>query len=100
MHPISCVDHSERIFEGEKLKIVYAGLLGIAQGINKLCEELNYNNIEFHIYGAGAEKEKIQSFIYTIHTKPRFKANCFAIFYPLLSKFSTTISCSSYYGRI
>ena len=49
--------------EGEKLKIVYAGLLGIAQGIYKLSENLTYEGIEFHIYGAGAEKEKIEAFI-------------------------------------
>lgn len=46
-----------------KLKIVYAGLLGIAQGIYKLCEELDYKNIEFHIYGSGAEQLKIETFI-------------------------------------
>ncbi len=47
----------------EKIKLVYAGLLGIAQGIYKLCEHLDYNNIEFHIYGAGAEQKKIEAFI-------------------------------------
>ena len=47
----------------KKIKIVYAGLLGIAQGIFKLCEHLDYSNIEFHIYGAGAEKGKIETFI-------------------------------------
>ena len=47
----------------DKIKIVYAGLLGIAQGIFKLCEHLDYTTIEFHIYGAGAEKEKIETFI-------------------------------------
>ncbi len=46
-----------------KIKVVYAGLLGIAQGIFKLCEQLNYANIEFHIYGAGAENEKIENYI-------------------------------------
>ena len=45
------------------LKIVYAGLLGIAQGIYRLCEELDYKNIEFHIYGSGAEQVKIENFI-------------------------------------
>jgi glycosyltransferase involved in cell wall biosynthesis len=43
--------------------MVYAGLLGIAQGVFKLCQELDYHNIEFHIYGAGAEKEKIERFV-------------------------------------
>ncbi|MDO5969478.1 glycosyltransferase family 4 protein [Flavivirga aquimarina] len=46
-----------------KLKVVYAGLLGIAQGIYKLCKELDYSNVQFHIYGGGAEQNKIQIFI-------------------------------------
>lgn len=46
-----------------KIKIVYAGLLGIAQGIFKLCESLDYRTIEFHIYGKGAEQQPIESFI-------------------------------------
>ncbi|TBV28494.1 glycosyltransferase WbuB [Meridianimaribacter sp. CL38] len=53
----------EEAVSNEKIKVVYAGLLGIAQGIYKLCEQLDYSNIEFHIYGAGAEKEKIEAFI-------------------------------------
>ncbi|SFC95845.1 glycosyltransferase family 4 protein [Algibacter pectinivorans] len=47
----------------DKLKIVYAGLLGIAQGILKLCKELDYSKIQFHIYGAGAEQLAIQYLI-------------------------------------
>lgn len=46
-----------------KLKIVYAGLLGVAQGIHKLCKELDYETIEFHIYGAGAEEQSIKESI-------------------------------------
>lgn len=46
-----------------KLKIVYAGLLGIAQGVFKLCNELDYTSIEFHIYGSGAEQEQIEQYI-------------------------------------
>lgn len=46
-----------------KLKMVYAGLLGIAQGICKLCQKLDYSNMEFHIYGSGAEQYKIENFI-------------------------------------
>lgn len=45
------------------LKIVYAGLLGIAQGIHKLCTELDYSHIELHIYGSGAEQLQIEAFI-------------------------------------
>lgn len=47
----------------EKITMVYAGLLGMAQGIYKLCEALDYSKLEFHIYGAGAEQSKIESFI-------------------------------------
>ena len=31
----------------EKLTVVYAGLLGVAQGIYKLCNNLDYSHIEF-----------------------------------------------------
>jgi len=46
-----------------KIKMVYAGLLGVAQGIYKLCQKLDYSNIDFHIYGSGAEQEEIENFI-------------------------------------
>lgn len=45
------------------LKIVYAGLLGHAQGILKLCQSLNYDYIEFHIFGAGPEASDIKNWI-------------------------------------
>ena len=47
----------------KKIKIVYAGLLGVAQGIYKLINNLDFTNIEFHIYGNGAERELIEVFI-------------------------------------
>jgi len=53
----------EEEVNNNKLKIVYAGLLGVAQGILKLCEELDFKNIEFHIYGSGAEEELIKNYI-------------------------------------
>ncbi|GAA4941823.1 glycosyltransferase family 4 protein [Algibacter agarivorans] len=46
-----------------KLKMVYAGLLGVAQGIYKLCQALDYTNIQLHIYGAGAEQNAIENLI-------------------------------------
>ncbi len=49
--------------EQKKIKLVYAGLLGVAQGILKLCEALDFKQIEFHIYGSGAEKRDIETFI-------------------------------------
>ncbi len=51
--------------ENRPVKIFYAGLLGIAQGVFELCEniELEGLNIEFHIFGDGAEKNQIQALI-------------------------------------
>ena len=49
--------------QNEKIKLVYAGLLGIAQGVLKLCEKLDFSAIELHIYGSGAEQKQIEDFI-------------------------------------
>jgi len=50
-----------KLKEKENLKIVYAGLLGFAQGILKICEEINFKDLgtELHIYGAGMDEQKI-----------------------------------------
>lgn len=47
------------------IKLFYAGLLGIAQGVLELCEKINLNglNIELHLFGDGAEKSKIVDLI-------------------------------------
>lgn len=56
-----------------ELKIVYAGLLGFAQGILNICKQINFKElkIEFHIFGDGMEKEAINSFVKS------FKSNIF-----------------------
>lgn len=48
-----------------KLRIVYAGLLGLAQGVLELCKRIDFASLgaEFHIYGAGSEKNSISHFI-------------------------------------
>ncbi|MTE27219.1 glycosyltransferase family 4 protein [Winogradskyella ouciana] len=63
---------SENHSDTKKIKIVYAGLLGVAQGILKLCENLDYDNIELHIYGSGAEEEDVKSYIETNKELPIF----------------------------
>jgi glycosyltransferase involved in cell wall biosynthesis len=47
------------------LRIVYAGLLGLAQGILSICKGLQFdqNVIEFHIYGSGFERDAIQEYL-------------------------------------
>jgi glycosyltransferase involved in cell wall biosynthesis len=51
--------------DGQPIKIFYAGLLGIAQGVYELCQNIDLNglNIELHIFGDGAEKEQIKALI-------------------------------------
>lgn len=44
------------------IKIVYAGLLGLAQGVLELCQNVNFAAIdaELHIFGDGFEKQAIE----------------------------------------
>ena len=51
--------------QNKPIKIFYAGLLGIAQGVFNLCEkiELEGLNIELHLFGDGAERGKIETLI-------------------------------------
>ena len=45
----------------KEIKIVYAGLLGVAQGIFEICQKVTFpENVSLHIYGAGPEAEKIK----------------------------------------
>ncbi|QNM86277.1 glycosyltransferase family 4 protein [Polaribacter pectinis] len=55
-------EYSPKEKSNGNLKIIYAGLLGYAQGIFKVCEDINFTelNAELHIYGAGLEEEKIK----------------------------------------
>lgn len=53
--------------ENQPVKLFYAGLLGIAQGVLELCQKIDLNglNIELHLFGDGAEKNQIKSLIAT-----------------------------------
>ena len=49
----------------QPIKIFYAGLLGVAQGVFELCQKIDLKglDIEFHIFGDGAEKTQIEALI-------------------------------------
>ncbi len=56
-----------------KIKIFYAGLLGVAQGVLEACQNLEaIPNVEFHIFGDGAEKESIVQYIANTPSKHLF----------------------------
>lgn len=48
-----------------KLRIVYAGLLGVAQDILSLCKHVDFASagVEWHIYGEGSQKEDIVEYL-------------------------------------
>jgi glycosyltransferase involved in cell wall biosynthesis len=49
----------------EPIKLFYAGLLGVAQGVFELCQNIEIQdlNIELHIFGDGAERSQIEDLI-------------------------------------
>jgi glycosyltransferase involved in cell wall biosynthesis len=51
--------------QSKPVKIIYAGLLGIAQGVYAICESVDFRRIgvEFHIFGDGNERTKIAQFV-------------------------------------
>jgi glycosyltransferase involved in cell wall biosynthesis len=52
--------------DGQKIKLFYAGLLGVAQGVLELCQKLELPaNMELNIYGDGAEKVEIEKLLNT-----------------------------------
>ncbi|WP_284650980.1 glycosyltransferase family 4 protein [Flavobacterium terrisoli] len=60
--------------ENQPVKIFYAGLLGVAQGVLELCEkiELQDLNIELHLFGDGAEKNQIEALISSLKSQQIF----------------------------
>lgn len=65
-YPDHNVSEMELITEENKpIKIFYAGLLGVAQGVLDLCKNVDLKelNVELHLFGDGAEKNQLETFI-------------------------------------
>ena len=58
-------DENTKRPESDKVKLIYAGLLGYAQGVADICKSINFAEygLEFHIYGAGGEQGEIENYI-------------------------------------
>lgn len=59
---------------GSTIKMFYAGLLGVAQGVHALCQHIKLENtlIELHIFGDGAEKKEIEDYLLHHPNQPIF----------------------------
>lgn len=55
----------KRTRSDNRFVITYAGILGYAQGLYEMIQNVNFKEIgaEFHIYGAGGEKEQIEAYL-------------------------------------
>ncbi|MBL4879752.1 MAG: glycosyltransferase family 4 protein [Oleispira sp.] len=51
--------------KNKPVRIVYAGLLGVAQGVLDVCKKINFKelDVEFHIYGMGNELNNILKYL-------------------------------------
>ncbi len=72
-------DHSVKQLELQTsaeptIKLFYAGLLGVAQGVYELCRQLDLvgTQIELHIFGDGAEKKEIEAYLQNNPQQPIF----------------------------
>jgi glycosyltransferase involved in cell wall biosynthesis len=61
-------------YENKPIKLFYAGLFGVAQGVLELCKKINLNglNIELHLFGDGTERIQIENYISSQNEKNIF----------------------------
>lgn len=51
--------------DNQPVKLFYAGLLGVAQGVLEMCGKIDLRdlNVELHLFGDGAEKKQLEALI-------------------------------------
>lgn len=79
----------------ESFKIVYAGLLGVAQDMLKLIKEIDFRkiNVELHIYGGGNQTANIEEYI-------KSNPDCNVFFHGYLQKSDMVNKLSQYHASI
>jgi glycosyltransferase involved in cell wall biosynthesis len=55
-----------------KVRVIYAGLIGVAQGLVQLCEALEFDQIELDIYGEGSELPALKDCLSRENTNARY----------------------------
>ncbi|WP_338759830.1 glycosyltransferase family 4 protein [Bernardetia sp. ABR2-2B] len=73
------IKENYQIKEKESIKLVYAGLLGVAQGVLEVIENIDFEkeSAELHLYGNGNERELIENFIENKFLKTNKKQTVF-----------------------
>ena len=64
----------------EPFKIVYAGLLGAAQGLTNLCRQIDFSKLgaELHVFGDGGDRKALEKFIKDHPERQIFWHGCFS----------------------
>ncbi len=84
-----CPNNSSKPF-----KIVYAGLLGVAQDILKIIRDIDFkkHNAEFHIFGGGNQTKQIEDYIQN--------NDCSVFYHGFLEKTAMVEELSKYHASI
>ena len=64
----------------EPFKIIYAGLLGAAQGLTNLCRQIDFSKLgaELHVFGDGGDRKVLEKFIKDHPERKVFWHGCFS----------------------
>ena len=92
--PSAFIDRYPSLAE-HPLRIVYAGLMGVAQGVLEICRQVDFHGIgaEFHLYGDGNERSEIERYVLE-------NANCSIYVHDSVSKAKMPEILSTFHATI
>jgi hypothetical protein len=96
---------TEQKLKRQPIRLVYAGLLGLAQGVLAFCQELVLPPlVELHIYGEGAEKDEIALYLKQnpekrIFLHPAILQNDLAMILPTYD-IALILQCKTIFGTV